>query len=146
MSIYNGSLDRFLKAQDVFLPQAMEELAAGQKDSHWIWFVFPQVTGLGQSETSRVFAIANRAEARSYLADPVLGERLRDATRTMLGWAGQRSAAEILGELDAMKFRSSMTLFVECCPEETLFGKTLQVFFEGERDLLTLTLLQEIKG
>jgi len=103
-------LDRFQTAQDRIWPAPLDELAAGHKTSHWMWFVFPQLRGLGRSETARFYGIADLDEARAYLADPVLAERLRDAARALLSHP-ELSAEEILGPVDAMKLRSSATLF-----------------------------------
>ena len=104
-------LERFVAAQDGVIDRALAELVAGAKTSHWMWFVFPQIAGLGHSEMARRYAIADLAEARAYLAHPVLGPRLAAATEAMLGWAGRRSAETMLGGIDAIKLRSSMTLF-----------------------------------
>ena len=133
-------LERFVAAQDAVWPQVVAELAAGRKRSHWMWFVFPQIAGLGQSAMSVRYALASRAEAAAYLAHPVLGARLREATDLMLGHAGQRPEA-ILGGIDAVKFRSSMTLFHAAAPEETRFADALAAFFDGEDDPHTLAIL-----
>lgn len=100
------ALERFVEAQGPVYEQALGELRAGAKQSHWMWFVFPQIAGLDRSPTARFYAIADEAEARAYLAHPVLGARLRECTDTMLGWAGRKSAEAILGPVDALKFRS----------------------------------------
>lgn len=134
------NLDRFLDAQAPVIAQALDELRAGAKRSHWMWFVFPQIAGLGRSETARFYAIADREEARAYLAHPVLGPRLAECTEAMLAWAGRRSAEGILGSIDAMKFRSAMTLF-EAGGGHARFAQALEAFFEGERDEQTLALL-----
>lgn len=133
-------LSRFEVAQAPFYEQALGELRAGEKASHWMWFIFPQIAGLGRSETSRVYAIAGLAEARDYLAHEVLGPRLAECTDAMLGWAGERSAEDILGETDAKKFASSMTLF-EAAGGDERFGKALDAFNNGERDKATLALI-----
>jgi len=136
-------LGHFLAAQDRMYAGALSELQAGHKRGHWIWFVFPQVAGLGRSSTSRKFAIADLDEADAYLAHPVLGERLRTCVRTMLGHEG-RSARSILGGLDAMKFRSSLTLFAVATagePDRELFDRALEAFFSGQPDERTLQLL-----
>ena len=132
-------LDRFLRAQAPVFGAVMDELRAGQKRSHWMWFVFPQVAGLGRSETARFYALANLAEARAYLADPVLGPRLLACTQAMLAWAGKRSAKAILGETDAMKFASSMTLF-EAAGGGEPFARALDALCAGRRDAATLAL------
>ncbi len=136
----SSRLSRFVEAQVPFYAQALDELRAGEKVSHWVWFIFPQVNGLGRSETSRVYAIAGLPEAQDYLQHEVLGPRLAECTDAMLGWAGQRTAEEILGPVDAMKFASSMTLF-EAAGGDARFGKALDAFNDGERDQATLALL-----
>lgn len=130
-------LARFVEAQRPIYQQALGELRAGDKRSHWMWFIFPQIAGLGRSPTAQLYAIADGAEARAYLAHPVLGQRLRECTDAMLGWAGRRSAEAILGPVDALKFRSSMTLF-EAAGGGARFGEALDAFYGGERDRLTL--------
>ena len=139
-----GDLDRFVQAQNQggVYPRALAELKAGAKSSHWMWFVFPQLAGLGRSPTAQRFALADAAEARAYLAHPLLGERLRACTDAMLDWAGRLTATEILGAVDAMKFASSMTLFESVAePAETRFARALDVFYGGRRDPLTQQLL-----
>lgn len=135
-------LDRFVAAQAPVWTQVVAELAAGRKASHWMWFVFPQIIGLGQSAMSVRFALVSRAEAAEYLAHPLLGARLRTATDLMLGHAG-RTAEAILGGIDAVKFRSSMTLFDAAAADEHRFRAALVAFFAGEPDPRTLTLLAE---
>ena len=130
-------LDRFVAAQDAVWPAVAAELAAGRKATHWMWFVFPQIAGLGRSATAIRFALADIGEARAYLAHPVLGPRLRDATRAMLHHAGTAPEA-ILGGIDALKFRSSMTLFAAADPDEPLFPAALAAFYGGAPDPATL--------
>lgn len=134
-----ADLERFVKAQHSLYAQALAELRVGAKRSHWIWFIFPQIAGLGRSETARFYAISDLTEAREYLAHPILGPRLEECTQAMLAWAGKRSADAILGEVDALKFRSSMTLF------EAAGGKAcsraLDAFYAGQRDTRTLDLI-----
>ena len=141
------ALERFVDAQADVYRQALAELRGGAKRSHWMWFIFPQLAGLGRSPTAQFYAIADEAEARAYLAHPVLGPRLGECTDAMLGWAGRKSGEAILGPLDALKFRSSMTLF-EVAAEESddRFGRALDGFYSGERDRATLELLQETNG
>ncbi|WP_424931420.1 DUF1810 domain-containing protein [Amaricoccus macauensis] len=133
-------LARFHKAQESMWPVAHAELSAGRKVSHWMWFIFPQIAGLGRSGTAAYYAIASRAEARAYLDDEVLGQRLRDAVATLLT---HRSvpAETILGSVDAMKLRSCLTLFRAADPRERLFDEALDTFFDGEPDPLTLQIL-----
>ena len=137
-----GELARFLEAQDRdgTFAQAMSELREGTKRGHWMWFVFPQLAGLGQSEMSRRYAIASLEEAREYLADAVLGWRLREAAAALLEHAA-RSAEQILGRLDAIKLRSSMTLFAAADPEELVLARVLAEFYDGEPDEATQRLL-----
>lgn len=137
-----SDLERFVAAQDGAWAAARAELQAGAKTGHWIWFVFPQVAGLGRSDTARRYALDSRDEARAYLAHPILGARLREATRLMLRHR-PRSAEVILGPLDALKFRSSMTLFAAAAPEEELFAEALAAFCDGAADPMTLALLGE---
>jgi uncharacterized protein (DUF1810 family) len=131
------SLDRFVAAQQQTYPRALAELRAGEKRSHWMWFVFPQIAGLGHSEMAQRYAIADLAEARAYLAHPLLGPRLADCTDTMLGWAGRKDAAAILGAVDAIKFCSSMTLF-EAAKGGPRFSRAIEGFCDGRRDGLTI--------
>ena len=135
-------LDRFVAAQDSrgTYTSALAELRAGRKTGHWMWFVFPQVAGLGLSELSRRYAIASLEEARAYLAHPVLGKRLEQCARTLVGLHG-RTANEIFGPVDAMKLRSSMTLFARAAPENPLFRDVLDRYFGGIADDATDGLL-----
>jgi uncharacterized protein (DUF1810 family) len=133
-------LCRFVDAQSQTFDSALAELRAGRKQSHWMWFIFPQIAGLGRSPTAQHFAIRSIDEARAYLAHPELGPRLRQCVGALLGWAGKRSAEAILGPIDSIKLRSSLTLF-EAASDEALFGRALDAFFAGERDRATLDLL-----
>ena len=133
-------LRRFHDAQAGAWDAALGELRAGRKTSHWMWFVFPQIAGLGQSPTARHYAIRDRAEARAYLADPVLGERLTTGAEAVLGWSGRRGAEAMLGGIDAVKLRSSMTLF-EAAGGDAVFGRVLDAFYGGERDPATIRLI-----
>ena len=135
-------LDRFVSAQnqaDTFAT-AVGELRAGHKRSHWMWFVFPQIAGLGQSPISRRYAISSLDEAKSYLSHPVLGPRLIDCARVVAG-LGSDSAEEVFGGIDALKLRSSMTLFARADPRNPVFGEVLDAYFGGEPDPATLRLL-----
>ena len=131
-------LERFLEAQDRAgtYAAALEELHRGRKDSHWMWFVFPQVAGLGRSPTARYYAIGSLAEATAYLAHPVLGPRLREAAEAMLALPPGRSADEVLG-VDAVKLRSSMTLFHRADPTAAVFSGVIDRFYGGEPDAAT---------
>jgi uncharacterized protein (DUF1810 family) len=133
-------LGRFVDAQQCVYNDALAELRRGRKESHWMWFVFPQLAGLGQSPTAQFYGIESSAEARAYLEHPLLGPRLRQCTRAVLAHAGQ-APEEIFGGIDAMKFRSSMTLFEAVADAAEPFGAALEAFFEGERDAATLRLL-----
>ena len=135
------NLERFLAAQDPVLDQVRAELAAGRKRSHWMWFVFPQLRGLGQSAMAQQYGLASLAEARAYLAHPVLGKRLRDCTALVNAVQG-RSAEEILGGVDALKFRSCMTLFAAAEPGDSVFRTALDRYYGGAEDPRTLALLQ----
>lgn len=130
-------LQRFVKAQQLTYEGALSELRRGRKVGHWIWFIFPQIAGLGFSPTSQLYAIASLAEARAYLRHPLLGPRLIACAEAVNHVAG-RSAREIFGWPDDMKFRSSMTLFAAAAPDNQVFVEALQKYFGGERDPLTL--------
>lgn len=132
-----SDLDRFVEAQAPVYDRALAELRAGRKQSHWMWFIFPQIEGLGASPMSRRYAIRSLAEARDYLAHPVLGPRLVACTRAMLGNA-HSSAHAVLGSPDDMKFFSSMTLFHRADPHREEFAGALDVFFDGAEDENTL--------
>ena len=133
-------LQRFLDAQQHVYSQALGELMRGQKVSHWMWFIFPQMDGLGQSAMAHRYGIKSQAEARAYLLHPVLGERLRECTRACLSHS-RRSAREIFGTVDEMKFRSSLTLFAKMDEDEgNIFQRALGTFLEGP-DEATLALL-----
>ena len=130
-------LARFVSAQDGVHERALGELRRGRKESHWMWFVFPQIAGLGSSAAAQLYAIGSLDEARPYLDHPVLGRRLRTCTAAVNRHAG-RSARAIFGSPDDVKFRSSMTLFAAADPGEAAFTTALAVFFEGVADPLTL--------
>lgn len=130
-------LERFVQAQEPVIGQVLQELRAGRKASHWMWFVFPQLQGLGRSPMARRFAIASRAEAQAYLAHPVLGPRLRECTRLVNAVEG-RGIEAILGYPDHLKFRSCMTLFAQASADDRVFTDALRKYFAGEYDPLTL--------
>lgn len=134
-------LDRFVTAQAGVYEEALAELLRGRKASHWMWFVFPQIAGLGSSPTARRFAIASLAEARAYLAHPLLGERLRACAGVLLA-TDSPTAEAIFGQLDARKLRSSMTLFHRAAPDEPLFLGVLERYFGGVADPATDDLLR----
>ncbi len=134
-------LSRFVSAQDGVYPQALAELRRGAKASHWMWFVFPQIAGLGRSAMAQAYAIGSADEARGYIAHPVLGPRLREATQAVT--AARGSAEAILGGIDAIKLRSSMTLFAAVADDPTPFRAALERFFDGADDPATLALLRK---
>jgi uncharacterized protein (DUF1810 family) len=137
-------LDRFVDAQEdaAIYARALEELRAGRKRGHWIWFVFPQIAGLGQSPMSQAYAIRSLEEARAYLAHPILGPRLRECSEALLAAGEPGATAEsILGGIDAIKVRSSMTLFHRADPSQQLFQAVLTRFYSGEPDPETDRLL-----
>jgi uncharacterized protein (DUF1810 family) len=131
-------LERFVRAQDsgATYQRAADELRRGRKSSHWMWFVFPQITGLGRSPTAQLYAISSLDEAMAYLAHPVLGPRLVESAEILVGLAG-RSAQQVFGGIDAMKLRSSMTLFRHAAPPEPVFGQVLDQYFDGVPDPAT---------
>jgi uncharacterized protein (DUF1810 family) len=133
-------LERFVAAQADRHEAILGELSRGRKTGHWMWFVFPQLAGLGRSETAQFYAIGSLEEARAYLGHPVLGPRLRECAAALLGVRG-RTADEILGAVDARKLRSSMTLFHRAGPEEPVFREVLERYFDGSADDLTDGLL-----
>ena len=132
-------LDRFVAAQETSYAAALAELRRGRKTTHWMWFVFPQCRGLGHSDTARFYGIASREEARAYLYHPLLGSRLIEACDALLSAPG--SADAILGPVDAMKLRSSMTLFAAIADDPGPFDAVLARFYGGTRDPATLALL-----
>ena len=129
-------LERFVLAQDGVYDGVVEELRRGRKVGHWMWFIFPQVAGLGYSAISQRYAISSLIEARAYLAHPVLGQRLRECAAIVGGTTG-RTATEIFGETDALKLRSSMTLFHRAAPDEPLFVEVLDRYYGGVADEAT---------
>ncbi|MEN3337382.1 MAG: hypothetical protein V7647_1058 [Acidobacteriota bacterium] len=128
-------LERFVAAQDAggTYQRALSEIRRGRKSSHWMWFVFPQIAGLGYSATAQRYAIAGLDEARAYLDHPVLGPRLVECAAALTR-AAERSATEIFGGVDAQKLRSSMTLFSRAAPDEPVFARVLDLYFGGEAD------------
>jgi uncharacterized protein (DUF1810 family) len=138
-------LERFVTAQDDgnTYANALAELRAGAKRSHWMWFVFPQIAGLGSSPTARHYAIGSLAEARAYLAHPVLGPRLRAAARALADRAGGDDPQAVLGSIDALKLRSSMTLFARAAPEERVFADVLARYYGAAADPATEARLRD---
>jgi uncharacterized protein (DUF1810 family) len=138
---YDYNLQRFLDAQQPVIARVTAELKQGRKRGHWIWFVFPQIKGLGHSANSDFYGISGLPEAAAYLKHPVLGPRLIECTQLVNAVDG-RSAEEIFGEIDAMKFRSSMTLFAKATPDNQIFTDALTKYFAGESDPLTIARLR----
>jgi uncharacterized protein (DUF1810 family) len=131
------SLERFVTAQPQIYPRVLAELKAGRKQSHWMWFIFPQVAGLSGSYRGQLYAIQSLQEAREYLAHPVLGARLRECCAAVMAVEGNTSH-DIFGSPDDVKFRSSLTLFAQAAPDERLFRDLLEKYYGGEEDELTL--------
>jgi uncharacterized protein (DUF1810 family) len=138
-------LSRFVEAQADDYAQALAEIKAGQKDSHWMWYIFPQLDGLGYSSMSRRYGIKSAAEAKAYLEHPVLGPRLLECAQAALGVEG-RSAYDIFGSPDDMKLKSSATLFALVSPAGSAFERLLDKYYAGERDGATLRLLGMAAG
>ena len=141
MSADPFDLQRFVDAQDPVWDRVQAELRRGRKSSHWMWFVFPQVAGLGSSPTARAYAVSGLDEARAYLAHPVLGPRLREAAE-LAAAVPAGTASEVFGYPDDLKLRSSMTLFARAAPDETVFADVLDRYFDGAPDPRTLELLR----
>eukprot|EP01035_Chromulina_nebulosa_P033646 gene33645-biopygen21788 len=133
-------LQRFVQAQEPVYPQVLRELQTGRKNSHWMWFIFPQLKILGRSATAQHYGLQNLAEALAYQAHPVLGARLLECTSLMLGVSG-RSALQVLGSPDDLKFHSCMTLFAQAAPAQAAYQQALQHYFDGQPDTRTLELL-----
>jgi uncharacterized protein (DUF1810 family) len=135
---HSSDLERFVEAQDAHgtYDRAVEELRRGRKTSHWMWFIFPQIAGLGHSEMSRLYAISSLEEAKAYLEHPVLGPRLRECAG-LVARARAESAEAIFGGIDAQKLRSCMTLFLRAAPDEPLFQQVLDRYFGGRADEAT---------
>lgn len=136
----NFSLERFLKAQDKCYNVALREIKAGEKDSHWMWYIFPQLRGLGMSSQSNKYGISGIDEAKAYLAHPILAARLVEISEAILAHK-DKSAYSILGDIDSAKLKSSMTLFALVSEEGSVFHRVLQCFYDGRMDELTLRLL-----
>lgn len=135
-------MNRFLTAQKNVYEKALAEITKGKKRTHWMWFIFPQLYGLGQSEMSIFYGIKDIEEAKEYLANPVLGGRLVESSKALLGHSG-KSAIEIMGDIDAVKLRSAMTLFAVISEENSVFHQVLRQFYKGKMCAKTLRLLGE---
>lgn len=139
-------LKRFTSAQEGIYGNVLKELRRGQKSSHWMWFIFPQISGLGRSSTSMHYAIKSMEEARTYLAHPVLGARLRECSEAVLAVEG-RSASAIFGYPDDMKLQSSMTLFEYAADDpDSVFARVLDKYYGGERDRTTIRLVEQLRA
>jgi len=134
-------LNRFTRAQEGIYDRALAELRSGKKRTHWMWFIFPQIDGLGHSPTAKTYAIKNLEEARRYLNHPVLGPRLLECAAAVLSIEG-RSVSEIFGYPDDLKLKSSMTLFARVAEPDSIFVKVLDKYYDGERDVRTRRLLE----
>jgi uncharacterized protein (DUF1810 family) len=138
-------LSRFIKAQDGVYDRALGELKRGRKSSHWMWFVFPQIDGLGFSSTTKYYSIKSLQEAREYLDHPILGQRLRECAETILALEGL-SASAVFGYPDDLKLKSSMTLFAQVAGPKSVFEQLIQKYFQGSRDERTLQLLERLSS
>lgn len=141
----NEIFDKFIKAQDVWYNQALAEVRKGKKESHWMWFIFPQLKGLGKSSTSNFYSIQNKKEAVSYLNHPILGENLIEISTTLLH-VNNKTAFEIFGTPDYLKLKSCMTLFKAVALENLVFEQVLQKYYFGDDDKMTLDLLNDEKN
>ena len=139
------SFDRFLKAQELAYPIALREIKKGKKRSHWMWYIFPQLCGLGTSSMSHTYGIYDVKEAKTYLKHPVLSERIYGLCKELLKHKN-KSAENIFGDVDTMKLRSSMTLFALAAGDGSIFHQVLDCFFDGKPDLETLKLIGERKS
>ena len=141
MNTSSAPLERFVQAQERDYAQALQELEAGQKRTHWIWYVLPQLRELGRSQMAHAYGISGLDEAVAYAVHPILGPRLVESVKAILSHSG-RSATEILGDVDALKFRSCLTLFAAAAPDEPSFPAALKAFYGGRPDEETLRLLR----
>ena len=135
-----NSLERFVRAQELAYPIALQDIKKGKKRSHWMWYIFPQLRGLGMSSMAHKYGIVDLGEAKAYLEHPVLSGRLYELCGELLKHK-DKSAYDIFGDIDAMKLKSSMTLFALTSKEHTIFDEVLECFFDGERDAITLKLI-----
>ncbi len=135
-------INRFVKAQENMYPFALNEIKNGKKRSHWMWFIFPQLKGLGKSEMSKYFGIEDIAEAKEYLEHPILGARLREISEAILS-LNLNNPYTIMGHIDGLKLQSSMTLFAEIEGKDSVFGRVLDKYYNGKKDMNTLHLLKD---
>ena len=141
MTNNSWNMDRFLMAQENIYPIALQELQNGRKRSHWMWYIFPQLKHLGHSYNAKYYGISGIAEATAYLQHPILGQRLREAASTILNLSGNDAEA-IFGGIDAMKLRSSMTMF-DIASTNDIFAQVIDKYFNGQRDILTLKIINQ---
>ena len=139
------ALSRFIEAQDKVYDRVLAELKSGRKRTHWMWFVFPQIEGLGHSSTTRYYSIKSREEARQYLDHPLLGKRLRECCESILALESL-SVSRIFGYPDDLKLKSSMTLFARVAEPQSVFSRVLEKYFQGARDERTIELLDRLKS
>lgn len=142
--LIDNTLTRFLSAQQNIYPQVLKELQSGKKTTHWMWFIFPQIEGLGHSSTAKYYSIKNIEEANEYLAHPVLGKRLLECSNVLLN-IDAKTADEIFGFPDNMKLRSCMTLFKYVAPEQRVFADVVKKYFNAQHDEQTVSILQNIE-
>lgn len=143
MAKLNNDLTRFLEAQNKLYLTALTELKKGKKETHWMWFIFPQIKGLGRSEMSRLYSIDNLQQSEEFLSHPVLGKHLIEISKVLLDFK-MKSAEAILGDLDARKLHSCMTLFSLTNNTDPVFQEVLDAFFSGKFDMLTLSIINEM--
>jgi len=144
MKQVNNDLERFLQAQQGVFDEALLEIKQGRKRTHWMWFIFPQVAGLGNSPTAQYYAIKSKEEARQYLAHPVLGKRLKECAQALLDLPSHVNAAEVFGFPDVLKLKSCMTLFAEVSEEkDNIFTQVLDRFYNSEKDEKTIAYLKQ---
>ena len=141
----DNNLERFLIAQQTYYQTALQEIKSGKKRSHWMWFIFPQIAGLGYSETARYYAIKNMEEAKAYMEDYTLGTNLIEISQALLE-IKSNDADEVMGRPDNLKLKSSMTLFACADPENAVFEKVLEKFYNGHKDGRTLKMLSKENG
>lgn len=136
------NLDRFLKAQELMYPWALREMKNGRKQTHWMWFIFPQLKAIGQSSTALYYGIEDLDEAKQYLAHPVLGTRLKEISEVLLSLE-TNDPCKVMGEIDALKLCSSMTLFAEGAGYDSVFGKVIDKYYNGNKDMNTIRILTD---
>ena len=136
------NLDRFLKAQELMYPWALREMKNGRKQTHWMWFIFPQLKAIGQSSTALYYGIEDLDEAKQYLAHPVLGTRLKEISEVLLSLE-TNDPCKVMGEIDALKLCSSMTLFAEVAGYDSVFGKVIDKYYNGNKDMNTIRILTD---